>query len=85
MYHAIAEAIIVLKEINAVYKVSSIIEVDNSFARVSILEFIGDCTEDMFRCSNGSCLNRTRICDFTKDCAHGEDEGLECGACVLNS
>lgn len=37
------------------------------------------CTKDMFRCNNGHCLNRTRICDFTKDCADGEDETLECG------
>lgn len=37
------------------------------------------CTKDMFRCNNGVCLNRTRICDFTKDCADGEDEALDCG------
>lgn len=37
------------------------------------------CTKDMFRCNDGFCLNRTRICDFTKDCADGEDETLECG------
>lgn len=37
------------------------------------------CTDDMFRCNNGSCLNRTRICDLTKDCADAEDEGLDCG------
>lgn len=36
------------------------------------------CTEDMFRCRNGSCLNRTRVCDLTKDCADGEDEALDC-------
>ncbi|XP_076635362.1 anaplastic lymphoma kinase isoform X1 [Colletes latitarsis] len=36
------------------------------------------CTEDMFLCNNGSCLNRTRICDLTKDCADGEDEALDC-------
>ncbi|CAK9818713.1 ALK tyrosine kinase receptor [Anthophora plagiata] len=36
------------------------------------------CTEDMFLCNNGSCLNRTRVCDLTKDCADGEDEELEC-------
>ncbi|XP_068993762.1 ALK tyrosine kinase receptor isoform X2 [Neodiprion pinetum] len=36
------------------------------------------CTDDMFRCSNGSCLNKTRICDLTADCAYGEDEMLEC-------
>jgi len=53
--------------------------------RASILESIGDCTEDMFRCNNGSCLNRTRICDFTKDCADGEDETFDCGTYILNS
>ncbi|KAG7206284.1 hypothetical protein KM043_003665 [Ampulex compressa] len=36
------------------------------------------CTEDMFRCNNGSCLNRTRVCDLTKDCADGEDEEVDC-------
>ncbi|XP_076750221.1 anaplastic lymphoma kinase isoform X1 [Xylocopa sonorina] len=32
----------------------------------------------MFRCNNGSCLNTTRVCDLTKDCADGEDEELDC-------
>ncbi|XP_034171879.1 anaplastic lymphoma kinase isoform X1 [Osmia lignaria lignaria] len=36
------------------------------------------CTKDMFRCNNGSCLNRTRVCDLTKDCADGEDEERDC-------
>ncbi|XP_015594749.1 ALK tyrosine kinase receptor isoform X1 [Cephus cinctus] len=36
------------------------------------------CTDDMFLCNNGSCLNRTRICDLTPDCADGEDELVEC-------
>ena len=36
------------------------------------------CTADMFRCNNGSCLNRTRVCDLTKDCADGEDEVADC-------
>lgn len=39
------------------------------------------CTEDMYRCKNGSCLNRTRVCDLTKDCADGEDEDGDCGNC----
>ncbi|XP_011703178.1 PREDICTED: ALK tyrosine kinase receptor isoform X2 [Wasmannia auropunctata] len=48
-------------------------------------EFIGDCTENMFRCNNGSCLNKTRVCDFTKDCADGEDEALECDKIPKNA
>ncbi|XP_051176144.1 leukocyte tyrosine kinase receptor-like [Leptopilina boulardi] len=36
------------------------------------------CTTDMFRCNNGSCLNRTRVCDLTEDCADGEDELQDC-------
>ncbi|XP_020282879.1 ALK tyrosine kinase receptor isoform X2 [Pseudomyrmex gracilis] len=32
------------------------------------------CTKNMFYCKNGTCLNNTRICDFTKDCMDGEDE-----------
>ncbi|XP_035737787.1 ALK tyrosine kinase receptor-like isoform X3 [Vespa mandarinia] len=43
------------------------------------------CTDDMFRCNNGSCLNRTRICDLTKDCADAEDEGLDCDKMPPNS
>lgn len=35
----------------------------------------------MYRCKNGSCLNRTRVCDLTKDCAEGEDEEDDCGNC----
>ncbi|XP_018396574.1 PREDICTED: ALK tyrosine kinase receptor [Cyphomyrmex costatus] len=47
-------------------------------------ESTGYCTKDMFRCSNGSCLNKTRICDFTEDCADGEDE-LECDEIPMNA
>ncbi|XP_012145693.1 anaplastic lymphoma kinase isoform X2 [Megachile rotundata] len=36
------------------------------------------CTDNMFHCSNGLCLNRTHVCDLTKDCPNGEDEGLDC-------
>ncbi|XP_076300861.1 anaplastic lymphoma kinase isoform X1 [Lasioglossum baleicum] len=36
------------------------------------------CTAIMFRCNNGTCLNRTRICDLVEDCADGEDEKLDC-------
>ncbi|XP_029176509.1 ALK tyrosine kinase receptor-like isoform X2 [Nylanderia fulva] len=36
------------------------------------------CPTGLFRCNNGSCLNRTHVCDFTKDCADGEDETFEC-------
>lgn len=41
------------------------------------------CTENMYRCKNGSCLNRTRVCDLTKDCAEGEDEEDDCGNCQI--
>ena len=37
------------------------------------------CTTSMFRCSNGSCLQRDHVCDLTADCADGEDETGECG------
>ncbi|XP_011256082.1 ALK tyrosine kinase receptor isoform X1 [Camponotus floridanus] len=43
------------------------------------------CTKDMFRCNDDFCLNRTRICDFTKDCADGEDETLECDKIPKNA
>lgn len=41
------------------------------------------CTEDMFRCNNGSCLNKTRVCDLTKDCTDGEDEEADCRNCQI--
>ncbi|XP_067210065.1 ALK tyrosine kinase receptor isoform X2 [Linepithema humile] len=43
------------------------------------------CTQNMFRCNNGFCLNKTRICDFTKDCADGEDEEFECDKIPANT
>lgn len=44
---------------------------------------VENCTKDMYRCKNGSCLNRTRVCDLTKDCAEGEDEEDDCGNCQI--
>jgi anaplastic lymphoma kinase len=40
---------------------------------------LGECTSSMFRCANGKCLKRDRVCDLTADCADGEDETYECG------
>ncbi|KAK1117952.1 hypothetical protein K0M31_015619 [Melipona bicolor] len=36
------------------------------------------CTENMYRCKNGSCLSKVRVCDLTEDCADGEDERDDC-------
>lgn len=33
-----------------------------------------------FACSNGSCIPRSRVCDYFKDCPMGEDEG-NCASC----
>ncbi|KAL0123932.1 hypothetical protein PUN28_006035 [Cardiocondyla obscurior] len=58
---------------------NSSIGVDNIRLVNCFPESIKDCTQNnMFRCNNGSCLNRTHVCDFTKDCADGEDEDFEC-------
>ncbi|KYN34630.1 ALK tyrosine kinase receptor [Trachymyrmex septentrionalis] len=64
---------------------NSSIGVDNLRLVNCFPESIGDCTEDMFRCNNGSCLNKTRICDFTKDCPDGEDEARECDKIPKNA
>ncbi|XP_011304808.1 ALK tyrosine kinase receptor isoform X2 [Fopius arisanus] len=54
------------------------IRLDDCFPESKPLNTRNNCTPDMFRCNNGSCLNKTRICDLTPDCAQGEDEVLEC-------
>ncbi|XP_012522088.2 ALK tyrosine kinase receptor [Monomorium pharaonis] len=65
---------------------NSSIGVDNIHLVDCFPESVGDCsTEDMFLCNNGLCLNRTRVCDFTKDCVDGEDEELECDKIPKNA
>lgn len=60
------------------------IRLDDCFPESKPYDTRNNCTTDMFRCNNGSCLNRTRICDLTPDCAEGEDEILECGNFMCN-
>ncbi|XP_032676195.1 MAM and LDL-receptor class A domain-containing protein 1-like [Odontomachus brunneus] len=48
----------------------------NCFPDITLNKVI--CTDDMFRCKNGTCLSSIHICDFTKDCPDGEDEMFEC-------
>ncbi|KAK0161971.1 hypothetical protein PV327_008362 [Microctonus hyperodae] len=54
------------------------IRLDDCFPESRPYHVHNTCTPDMFHCKNGSCLNKTRICDLTPDCAQGEDEILEC-------
>ncbi|XP_063995101.1 leukocyte tyrosine kinase receptor isoform X2 [Diachasmimorpha longicaudata] len=54
------------------------IRLDDCFPESKPLNTRNNCTPDMFRCNNGSCLNKTRVCDLTPDCSEGEDEILEC-------
>ncbi|XP_061927823.1 ALK tyrosine kinase receptor isoform X2 [Apis cerana] len=64
---------------------NSSIAIDN----IQLIECFSDsepiCTENMYRCKNGSCLNRTRVCDLTKDCAEGEDEEDDCDKIPKNA
>ncbi|XP_043282880.1 ALK tyrosine kinase receptor isoform X2 [Venturia canescens] len=39
--------------------------------------YSSNCT-GKFNCKNGSCLNKSRVCDLTPDCADGEDEMADC-------
>ncbi|XP_078052989.1 anaplastic lymphoma kinase isoform X3 [Augochlora pura] len=43
------------------------------------------CTDDMFRCNNGTCLNNTQICNLIEDCADGEDEKQNCDKIPKNA
>ncbi|XP_006811189.1 MAM and LDL-receptor class A domain-containing protein 1-like [Saccoglossus kowalevskii] len=39
------------------------------------------CTEDEFRCSDGHCIDRSKVCNFADDCMDSSDEQY-CGALV---
>ncbi|XP_034934100.1 leukocyte tyrosine kinase receptor isoform X2 [Chelonus insularis] len=54
------------------------IRLDDCFPESRPYNVHDKCTPDMFHCRNGSCINKTRICDLTPDCSEGEDEMLEC-------
>ena len=32
------------------------------------------CTDDMYRCKNGQCIDISLVCDFMSHCADGTDE-----------
>lgn len=39
-----------------------------------------DCVENSaIRCDLGSCIDKSKVCDFYSDCPLGEDEGFICG------
>ena len=42
------------------------------------------CGTSMFQCSDGSCIDQVRFCDFTVDCRDGSDEAT-CGSCNFES
>ncbi|XP_008548464.1 ALK tyrosine kinase receptor isoform X1 [Microplitis demolitor] len=62
---------------NASFSIDNI-RLDDCFPESRPYNVHNKCTPDMFHCKNGSCINKTRICDLTPDCAEGEDEILEC-------
>ena len=33
-----------------------------------------DCDAEMFKCKDGTCLTKDKICDGPNDCGEGEDE-----------
>lgn len=38
------------------------------------------CTPNEYRCSTTNvCINNSKICDITRDCANGDDEAQNCG------
>lgn len=44
------------------------------------MDRVNSCTPFQYRCSiSNTCINTTKICDITKDCAYGDDEALNCG------
>lgn len=32
------------------------------------------CPDSWVACSDGECIEETKVCDFTPNCLHGEDE-----------
>ncbi|KAK9299944.1 hypothetical protein QLX08_007170 [Tetragonisca angustula] len=69
-----------LIEMTVPYSNSSVavddIRLTNCFPESTPVKMV--CTEDKYRCKNGFCLNKDRVCDLTEDCADGEDERDDC-------
>ncbi|XP_063382257.1 low-density lipoprotein receptor-related protein 2 isoform X1 [Cydia fagiglandana] len=44
------------------------------------IRFKGDtiCPSTMFQCPEGTCIERSRVCNYQKDCEKGEDEFQQC-------
>lgn len=43
-------------------------------------EMVPECGENSaFHCDLGSCIDKSKVCDFHSDCPLGEDEGFICG------
>lgn len=40
------------------------------------------CTPGQFKCSDGTCISQSKLCDGLPDCMHGTDE-MNCGMCIL--
>ncbi|KAK7881754.1 hypothetical protein WMY93_030163 [Mugilogobius chulae] len=38
------------------------------------MSLVDDCLPTHFSCDNGQCIENSKVCDFTPDCLHGEDE-----------
>lgn len=45
------------------------------------LPLIANCLPTQFSCENGQCVEESKVCDFTRDCARGEDEASCASKC----
>ncbi|XP_019886426.2 ALK tyrosine kinase receptor isoform X2 [Ooceraea biroi] len=64
-------------EVYAPFKNSSV-AIDNVRLTNCFTGNVTFCTDDMFLCNEGTCLNRSQVCDLTYDCPGGEDELFGC-------
>ncbi|KAK3727134.1 hypothetical protein RRG08_048232 [Elysia crispata] len=52
---------------------------DIEFRNCEFPSVVASCKDSEFRCARGSCVDVTRVCDFTDDCGDGSDEN-GCGS-----
>ena len=42
--------------------------------KINLFNLVIECDKDDFTCSDGSCIESFRRCDFIEDCSDGSDE-----------
>ena len=47
-----------------------------------LLAVVDSCSDTEFMCDRRSCVDASRVCDFTDDCGDQSDE-MDCGKCLL--